>query len=253
MLYCGVITSKGNVTGEVSAPCKEIIPQLTKLGIRSELWLAQDNSLESARALFKKPEAFAQKLISIAEATPGLQGFNLDFEGEVNATQADVADFAAFLKTATHKLNSNSAKSGYLRFSADVTCGSGSWNALSNNCVVLGKSGVNKLMNMQTYHADSWEQWLTLFQWSTKPAIPRSVIAAGLQSSRGSIMSAWDKTAEAAEKRICALMNYSFAEIGMYELQQGIQPPGINYPLEFWIPQLEKYITGEGCNLDLRS
>jgi hypothetical protein len=53
---------------------------------------------------------------------------------------------------------------------------------------------------------------------------------------------AWDRTAESAELRVCALMNASVTEIDMFRLA-----PEQNWPESFWIPQLEKFVAGGGC------
>ena len=50
-------------------------------------------------------------------------------------------------------------------------------------------------------------------------------------------------------QRICALMNHSFTEIDLFILSQGSTDPLKNFPYDFWLPQLEKFVTGDGCPL----
>eukprot|EP01051_Picozoa_sp_SAG22_P015227 SAG22_NODE_1962_length_3242_cov_2.053452_1_plen_265_part_00 len=67
----------GVVTGNLSDACAQTIPQLTKLGVRSEIWLGEDDSLSSARFMFSHAKETAESLVSLARAHPGLVGFNI--------------------------------------------------------------------------------------------------------------------------------------------------------------------------------
>jgi hypothetical protein len=51
----------------------------------------------------------------------------------------------------------------------------------------------------------------------------------------------WSTTAQSAEQRVCQLMNRSITELDMFRLK----PP--QWPEAFWIPQLEKFVAGGGC------
>ena len=44
-------------------------------------------------------------------------------------------------------------------------------------------------------------------------------------------------------------MNHSFTEIDLFILSQGSTDPLKNFPYDFWLPQLEKFVTGDGCPL----
>ena len=81
------------------------------------------------------------------------------------------------------------------------------------------------------------------------PGIPRSKIGAGLGVWNGSDVQPWDLSAKSAEERICALMNHSFTELDMFILSQGSADPAKNFPYDYWIPQLEKFVGGGGCPL----
>jgi hypothetical protein len=59
----------------------------------------------------------------------------------------------------------------------------------------------------------------------------------------------WNLTPQAAEERICALMNHSVQELDLFILNQGEADPTRNFPYAFWIPQLEKFMAGGGCPL----
>ena len=111
IMKCGVVTcqtnystprshrtcnngTSGKLTGNVSAACLKVMPELSKLGIRSEFWLGEDDSYASAQYLFAHPHETAADLLALAAAHPHLSGFNYDPEpGGGNAT--DVANLAA--------------------------------------------------------------------------------------------------------------------------------------------------------------
>ena len=106
----------GEITGTLQASGRKLLPELTKLGIKVELWLGEDDSRESALHMFKNPAKFASDLIAVAKTYPGLTGFNLDLESR--STAADAKLSVPFLKAVTATLNA--APGGPLRFSTDV-------------------------------------------------------------------------------------------------------------------------------------
>ena len=137
----------GKVTGNVSAACLRVIPALAELGVRTELWLGEDDSYGSAQHLFDHPEETASDLIAVAARHPNIRGFNIDLEcGRGNAT--DVARFATFLGTVTRAL-----KAKGLRFSADVGCRTPAFqrDSFTTDCRALAASGVDRLMNVRDH------------------------------------------------------------------------------------------------------
>lgn len=145
----------GVLSGSLSAACAQAIPRLTQLGVRTELWLGEDDSLSSARYMCSHPNETAASMIALARAHPGIVGFNIDFEERAPAvaTQRDLAAFASFLTSVTDALN-HADSVGPLRMSADVGCSSRPWVSgggnLDTGCTQLAKSSVNRLMNMRT-------------------------------------------------------------------------------------------------------
>merc|ERR1719498_175774 len=49
----------GTVVGNLSKACATVIPELTRLGIRSELWLGEDDALSSSRYMWAHAEQTA--------------------------------------------------------------------------------------------------------------------------------------------------------------------------------------------------
>ena len=237
----------GVITGEVMPSGKKLIPALSALGVKVELWLGEDDSRQSALHMFENPKVFAADLLAVAKANPGLSGFNLDTE-TAHSTAADAALSVPFLKEVTSILTS--APGGPLRFSTDVACSAGTgWCPMISDCALLANSGIDKIMNMATYNAADFASW---YQSALTPAlaIPKDRIGAGLGVWNDSTLAhTWNLTPESAEQRICALMNHSFMELDLFILSQGSEDPLKNFPYEFWIPQLEKFVAGGGCPL----
>ena len=239
----------GKINGTLSAACAKAIPQLTKLGVRSELWLGEDDSRESALALFAHPSETAQALIAVANANPGISGFNIDLETSGNQPD-DSPKYASFLGTVTKALNG--APGGPLRFSTDVSCTiAGEWSGIASDCVLLANSGINRIMNMRTYNGGWYEQWReSALGPALDPRIPREKLAVGLGCY--DVSAGWHSTAESAMERVCALMNQSVVEIAMFALDAGRpaspgRPAIPAQPAHYWIPALEKYMAGGSC------
>ena len=140
----------GKIAGTLKPACAKLIPELTAVGVRSELWLGEDDSRESALALFAHPKETAADLLALAKQYPGIAGYNIDMETD-GSVPADAVLFAEFLKQVTPALNGAERP---LRVSADVSCvaeGDHAWCPVIANCTLLAASGVNRVMNMGTY------------------------------------------------------------------------------------------------------
>lgn len=236
----------GKVTGSLLPACKYVIPKLTALGIRSELWLGEDDSLASARYLFSHARETAADLLAVAAATPGLAGFNIDLETWLGTT-ADAEDYVAFLTTVTSTLAS--APSGPIRFSADVSCTRDVAVAppILGNCKTLSAATVGRLMNMRTYNAPDYDSW---YEEALVPAleVPRDILGVGLGCWIDSRTNGtWNVLAESARDRVCLLMNRSVEEIDMFLIKQGQPTPAANFPEPFWIAPLQRFMAGGGC------
>jgi hypothetical protein len=140
----------GEITGVLAASGKRVLQELPKMEIKVELWLGEDDSRQSALHMFKNPKKVAADLLAVAEANPGISGFNLDTETK-HSTAADAQLSVPFLKAVTEQLHA--APGGPLRFSTDVACAAGSQHSgcpMISDCALLANSGVSKIMNMAT-------------------------------------------------------------------------------------------------------
>ena len=225
----------GTVSGNLSDSCARAIPALNALGIRTELWLGEDDSLSSARYLFSHADETAASLLAVAaHARQGfggnISGFNIDLEARGGNVSTDGAASASFLARATALLGARGQ-----RFSADVNCGG--THPISSDCATLGASG--HIMDMGTYNADSYEEW---YYSKLAPALaaaaplPPGALGVGLACYNDSKnVGTWSVTPQAAEERVCMLMNRSVAEIDMFAISQGKRDSFANWPPAFWV------------------
>eukprot|EP01052_Picozoa_sp_SAG31_P025123 SAG31_NODE_2184_length_6244_cov_3.004882_5_plen_582_part_00 len=239
----------GTVSGELSTGCKYAIPRLVQMGIRPEIWLGEDDSVQSARYLLAHANKTAASLIGVANANPGISGFNIDLETKAEITSADVRQLTSFLRDTTAALQQ---RANPLRFSADVGCNAAGEGGgpLGSRCKLQGASGVSKLMDMSTYFADDYSEWFGNLQSAVK-TVPPGVLGVGLIADpwvdmRRNGNRSWTLTKDSALDRICAAMNLSVQEIAMYDLRTtGPEPYA---PQAFWIEPLERFMTDSSCS-----
>ncbi len=261
----------GTIAGAMSPACIRVIPALAAFGIRTELWLGEDDSYSSAQYMFDHPNETALALRKITQDYPSILGFNFDLETREGGNASAVDRFGTFIGAITQYLNppppppsphgaaatvTNGAVR--LRVSADVAClpkGFGRPH-LTSNCKMLidSSKNVNRLMNMRTYNAISYEEWVyTLLAPSLYDVHRHDVIGVGLgcwsdHTNKGN----WSTTAASAEQRVCFLMNQShlFApELDMFRIEQSTAAvaPVNNFPEPFWIKPLQQWMSGRGC------
>ena len=247
LMQCGPTTQSGSIQGKLSPACTKVIPALSQLGIGSELWLGETDSVAAAVKLLNNAPTAITALKELGAAQPGITGYNFDFE-VASATECgsgvDCTElYATFLQSVKEGMvNSQSAP----RITTDVSCsqaGSG-WAPIISNCSRLAGS-VDRLMNMKTYNAGSYSGWLSQLSPALDAGVPRDKLGAGLGCWVDSTTNnTWSTTAESAELRVCALMNASVPEIDMFRVA-----PEENWPEEFWVAQLERYMAGGGCDM----
>eukprot|EP00041_Stephanoeca_diplocostata_P012180 m.203377 g.203377 ORF g.203377 m.203377 type:complete len:378 (-) comp18846_c0_seq2:816-1949(-) len=237
----------GKITGELLPACKAVLPTLVELGIRAELWLGEDDSLLSARTLFNHTEETAHALINISQTYPAIVGYNLDLECS-GGTPTDADNYKTFL-TRVSSLLDTAPSVGPLRFSADVSC-SATDSSLDTWCNVLATSGVHRLMNMRTYNAGNFGAWYYSALTPALEKIPLDRLGVGLGcwiDSRTN--NTWNITPESASQRICALLNASVQEVDIFLLKQGSSDSKQNFPEQFWVAELQRFMAGGRCDL----
>ena len=102
------------------------------------------------------------------------------------------------------------------------------------------------MMDMGTYNAADYSTWAHMLDYALK-LIPIRKLGAGLgcwidSRTKGT----WNVKPQSAIDRVCLLMNKSVDEIDMFVLRPTATPSP--FPEPFWIPVLERYMGGGGCD-----
>ena len=154
LMLCGPTTKSGSIVGDISPACTKAVPELTKLGVRPELWLGETDDLDAAIALVSDAPAAVVALGKLQQQLPGVLGFNFDLEVS-KATmcgneRCDVR-YAAFLRAVRSGLKAAAAPGAAVpRVTVDVSCKKGDgWAPVISNCSLLA-SAADKAMNMGT-------------------------------------------------------------------------------------------------------
>jgi len=239
IMNCGVhLSNKGHFVGDLSTKCQQLIPHLLSLGVEPHLWLGESDNLDAQHLLFQNWEKAADFLVSLGQKY-GLKGMNIDLEADgqgqsTPSTPADAVLFVKFLNKVKPRLNAAG-----MVFTVDVDA--------TNWCPIIGNVGLladaaDKVMDMGTYTAGSYHEWSKYYGQLNPTSHDLTKIGVGLGIGPDFNSDTWDTTKKSAEQRICQLMNDGVLEIDMFDLE-----PGQGYPRNFWIPQLEKFMAGGGC------
>jgi hypothetical protein len=247
----------GVITGKLSDKCKQAIPALVELGVEAELWLGEDDSITSAHYQFAHANETAASLLEIAKENPGLSGFNLDLESHSPFNDTDrqaykryLRDVAAALRAApAPAVSAGGSSSLRFRFSADLECRNPADDHMMANCSAVVPSGIDRIYTMYTYNSADYYEWATVQLAPALQTVPLDQLGVGLGCwVDSSLNGTWNTSPQAAEDRVCKLMNESVQEIGMFDLSQGVKGhPNQKFPPAFWIEPLQRFMRGESC------
>ena len=220
-MQCGPLTETGKIAPTTVSPaCTRLVPELAALGVESELWLGETDGVDQATTLMKDADSAVAALLDIQKNIPGLTGFNFDFEVQKSAMcGAERCDkqLASFLRGVRAGLAAV-ADGPVPRVTIDVDCSNGDgWSPIMSNCSLLSEAA-DKALNMGTYDASSYRNWLQALEPTLAPSIDPGRLGMGLGCY---IKQGWGATSESAEQRLCKAMNLSVAEIDLYALLQG--------------------------------
>ena len=222
MVYCGPeITDEGTIYPYMSPLCYSdglgVLPALSALGVRPEIWLGFGNcSIDGYRLLWADHEYSVQTLVSLA-VQYNISGWNIDIEpasdncrGGPTGTPEDSIAYAGWLlalRAALHKVG--------VRLTVDVD----NWSPVTSQFAALAPS-VDRLFDMRTYNADSMDQWMEDYY---EPYINgtglRNATGVGLgcyvvESTNGT----WSVTPASATERIDQIIEDNIPEIAMFNL-----------------------------------
>ena len=126
---------------------------LTAMGVKPELVLDSGNSnISDYRLFWANANANVADMVTIGKRF-GAAGWNLDLEPQVGNPSSTVADavlYAAFLAQAKTALNAAGMR---------LTIAVAQWSTMASQYKTLAPS-VDRLLNMETYNANSMAGWL---------------------------------------------------------------------------------------------
>eukprot|EP01065_Artemidia_motanka_P030424 TRINITY_DN36444_c0_g1_i1.p1 TRINITY_DN36444_c0_g1~~TRINITY_DN36444_c0_g1_i1.p1 ORF type:complete len:325 (+),score=125.91 TRINITY_DN36444_c0_g1_i1:65-976(+) len=253
MLTCGhQVDNTGALVGTTSPLCDDgagggMIPALKAIGIKPELWLEDGSTNATAHKIwFANATAQAAALTAIGKKH-GVYGWNLDLEPQkVPGTAADGKLYAAACTTLKAALN----KEG-MRLTVDVA----QWSAMLNDFSVLAPA-VDRLMNMETYNANSMWGWTHgdlyggFYDKFVNSKVPIEKCAPGIGSwptAKCGSSPCWTTTAASVAPRMQQMIKDGVPEISLFRLYgpQGNSTPGDQrWPEDFWWAPLHQYMSG---------
>jgi hypothetical protein len=222
MVYCGPeIADDGTILPYMSPLCysdgEGVLPALSELGVRPEIWLGFGNcSIDAYRLLWNDTTISVQLLVALA-VEYNISGWNIDIEpasencrGGPTGTAEDATAYAKWLLTLRGALHAVG-----VRLTVDVD----NWSPVTSQFGLLAPS-VDRLFDMRTYNADSMEQWMDAYY------VPY-VNATGILNATGvglgcyvdqTTSGTWSVTAESASERISQINVDQLPEIAMFNL-----------------------------------
>lgn len=254
MLYCGHgVDNQGQLVGQVSELCYDgqgggLVPRLACLGIRAEFVLNDLSTNVTAQKIWMANSSNMDALVTIGKQY-GVMGWNLDLEPQkVPGSKGDADVYASFCTQLRAKLNAKG-----MRLTIDVA----SWSPMLKQFALLGTS-VDRMMNMETYNADSMRAWLNggvvggFYTSFVAPGVPLSSCGVGLGSWPTATCGidkhpCWSTTNASGPPRISRILQDGVPEIALFRLfgdQSAATPPDQRWPEAWWWPLLDQYMSG---------
>lgn len=252
MLYCGhKVDGSGRLVGSVSSLCDDgqgggLIHVLAKLRIGVEFVVNDGSTNVTAHKLFMNDPSSIPALVEIGKKYK-IYGWNLDLEPQkVPGTVSDAAVYASFCVKLRSALNAQG-----IRLSIDVA----QWSPMLSQFATLGPT-VDRMMNMETYNADSMSGWLNgdsyggyynKFMNSGGPLVSKCPGLGSWPSAKCSSHACWTTTSASVAPRMARIAADGVPEVALFRLygdQSSKTPPDQRWPEDFWWPELKKYLSG---------
>ena len=158
--------------------------------------------------------------------------------GNPASTVADAVLYAAFLAQAKTALNAAGMR---------LTIAVAQWSTMASQFKILAPS-VDRLLNMETYNANSMAGWLNGDQYGGdyikfQSAVPKDKAGPGLgcwPAKCGTDL-CWSTTADSAAQRMARIEADGLDEVALFRI---VQIPSASWPEDFWWPLLAKFLQG---------
>eukprot|EP00939_MAST-03C_sp_MAST-3C-sp1_P004041 g4041.t1 len=252
MLYCGHgVNNDGTFVNKVSSICSGptgVVERLRALNIEVEFVVNDLCTNVTAHKMWFENENTIDTLVNIAKEY-GLSGWNLDLEPQkVPGTADDAKPYASFCANLRTELN----KVG-TRLTIDVA----QWSPMLRQYDVLAPT-VDRMMNMETYNADSFDGWLNgdayggFYTAFVNSGIPRRANGVGLGcwptagcEGANHDWPCWTTTPPSGEPRMKRIAQDGVPEVALFRLygdQSEKTPPNSRWPEDFWWPLLHDFL-----------
>jgi len=244
MLYCGhEVNNDGKVVGSVSELCDDgkgggLVPQLKGLGIGVEFVLNDGCGNVTAHKVMFADQGVPAQLATIGKAY-GLYGWNLDLEPHSSAA-GDASAYAAFCTQLRTML-----RAAGMRLTIDVA----QWSPMLSQYALLAPT-VDRMMDMETYNADSMDEWLAggsaggYYTAFVNAQVPRAANGVGLgcwPAMCGDHL-CWSAGEASVAPRMQRIAADGVPEVALFRLAGAntAQP----WPAPFWWPALAAFLRG---------
>ena len=249
MVYCGhgvgpggVIETDNQTEGWCLSPVAKggIFPSLQQMGIGAELVLnSGTNDIKDMRALWADNKTVVPYLVNEAKRY-GATGWHFDLEpqkGIPASTAADAHTYATFLSGARRSLASLGVR---------VTADAAAWSPmLSQYSTLCG--AVDRLMDMETYSANSMTGWLDGDVYGGKyvefvagcQATTAAAPAIGGWNASCGKHECWSSQPTSGPPRIARMIKDGVREAAVFRLVT--RPPSSVMPQEWWWPLLDQF------------
>lgn len=249
-IYCGhsVGAAGLEVDDKLMALCVDnsLLARVAALGIQPEIVVDSGSSdVTHYRPFFANSTANINVLIEDARRL-NATGVSFDLEPQVgspSSTEQDAHLYAAFL---------GEAKAAFTSVGLRLTSAVAEWSAMLKDYATLSGS-VDRLLDMETYNADSLEGWL---QGDNYGGYYQQFLA-GTGKAAGPGLGVWNATCgdhvcwtareESGRPRMQRMEADGIEEIAMFRIVQ--QSGADKMPQEWWWPLLAEYLAG--CKREL--
>lgn len=223
--------------------CTETIDGLRAAKVKPELVMGGSN-ITQLRQFFANAEANIESLVKIGQSF-GATGWNLDMEPTTSAV-ADAKLYATFLGAAKPKLNAAGMR---------LTIATATWSPMLSDTALLAPQ-VDRVLNMETYNADSMQGWLEgdavggYYSKFVAPPTDHSKLGPGLGcwpamcGPKAAPHHCWSTTAASGPPRMAKIASDGLPEVALFRIVQVPQRPDLQWPEEWWWPLLAKFVAG---------
>lgn len=244
MLGCGhEVSAQGGITGPSQsslALCTRTISGLRSISVTPELVLG-GSSIDHLRAFFNSGAANIDSLVNMGKQL-GIKGWNLDLE-PTTSLPSDANKYATFLSSAKPKLNMAGMR---------LTIATATWSPMLSNTALLAPV-VDRVLNMETYNADSMDGWLRgdsvggYYEKFVAPPTNRSKLGPGLGcwpakcGPKNASHGCWSTKQESGPPRMARIVADGLPEVAMFRIIQVPNRPDLQWPEDWWWPLLANF------------